>query len=351
MRGGSWTDCGQIPQIGPSIRNLVDKAVVHPGFRRVGFGLPEGAAEATTDLLVVTSAGPKARRKFLRAFRCLPARRLRARTPGTPVLSRLDQLLAVAGPAILLVAAAVSPVRPVAAITIAAGWLGLWLTRSPVAITWAAVLPVAVLLTWPWLLGTDAPLGEAACQAPLSVIAVRRIVAALVILGLVALLARAHRSSRSELGLGRPTGPEASVALAGLLLLVAAGLVVGPAIAQPFFGDLSFPVPPGALLPAVLFGLSNGILEEVAYRGSMQAWLGRLAPIGVAIGIQGLVFGIVHAGPDVVALLPVHVLMLAGVGVAGGVVRACRGSLAIPIGIHVGADIALYFGLACRPMS
>jgi membrane protease YdiL (CAAX protease family) len=138
------------------------------------------------------------------------------------------------------------------------------------------------------------------------------------------------------------------VALAGCLVLAVAGLWIGPAVARPFFGTLEFPVPLAALVPAVLFGVANGVLEEVAYRGAMQAWLGRLAPIGVAIGFQALVFGIVHAGPEVTALLPVHVALLTGVGVAAGVIRWRLGSLWVPIGIHVGADVALYVGLACR---
>ena len=102
-------------------------------------------------------------------------------------------------------------------------------------------------------------------------------------------------------------------------------------------------------MPAVLFGIANGVLEEVLYRGAMQAWLARLVPIGWAIGFQGVVFGIVHAGPEVQALLPVHVALLASVGIGAGVVRWRLGTLWVPIGIHVGADIALYVGLACRP--
>ena len=59
-------------------------------------------------------------------------------------------------------------------------------------------------------------------------------------------------------------------------------------------------------------------------------------------------FGIVHAGPEVVTLRPLHVALLSGVGIAAGIARWRLGSLWIPIGIHVGADIALYVGLACR---
>ena len=131
-------------------------------------------------------------------------------------------------------------------------------------------------------------------------------------------------------------------------MLVVGGLVIGPAIVAPFFGQLAFPVPPAALVPAIVFGLANGITEEVAYRGAMQGWLGRLAPVWVAIGFQGLVFGVVHAGPEVLTLLPVHIALLATAGIAAGVIRWRTGTLWIPAGIHVGADIALYVGLACR---
>jgi membrane protease YdiL (CAAX protease family) len=257
-------------------------------------------------------------------------------------------LIAGAGPAALLAASLDPALRPVAAVVISLGWAALVILRRPEAIGWAAVLPVAVLLTWPWVLGGDAPLGEIGCIDPLSAIVVRRVSVAVVVLALVASLARVHRSGVTEIGLRRPAARETVVALAGCLVLAIGGLWIGPAIARPFFGTLDFPVPPAALVPAVAFGIANGVLEEVVYRGTMQAWIGRLAPLWLAIGYQALVFGIVHAGPEVLSLLPVHVALLTAVGVAGGLVRWRTGSLWIPIGVHVGADIALYVGLACR---
>jgi hypothetical protein len=53
-------------------------------------------------------------------------------------------------------------------------------------------------------------------------------------------------------------------------------------------------------------------------------------------------------GPEVVSLVPVHVALLTTVGVAAGLARWRFGTLWIPAGIHVGADVALYVGLACR---
>jgi membrane protease YdiL (CAAX protease family) len=258
-------------------------------------------------------------------------------------------LIAAAGPALLLVAALLPELRPLVAIGIVVGWVLLRAARRPEAIAWAAVLPLAVVLTWPLVLGADAPLGDPACRDPFSVIAVRRLLVAIAGLMLVGALAVAHGSSRHELGLGRPRLPEAIAAAGACAVLIVAGLFVGPLIARPFFGELDYPIPPAALAPAVLFGVANGVLEEVLYRGAMQAWLQRLASPWIAIGFQGLVFGIVHAGPEVQALLPLHIAMLGAVGIAGGVARWRFGSLWIPIGVHVGADIALYVGLACRP--
>jgi membrane protease YdiL (CAAX protease family) len=259
-----------------------------------------------------------------------------------------ERLLVAAGPVLLLGAAFAPGLRPSLAVLLLAGWAILRAARRPEAIAWAAVLPVALVLPWPWLLGADAPLGEEACIAPLSTIVLRRVLVAAFGLLVVAGLAVAHRSSRQELGLRRPSRAEAAVALGGLLVLAIGGLWIGPLLARPFFGELDFPVPLAALLPAVLFGVANGVLEEVSYRGAMQAWLGRAMPMAWAIGIQGLAFGVVHAGPDVLALLPVHIALMSAVGVTGGVARARLGSLWVPIGVHVGADIAIYVGLACR---
>ena len=238
-------------------------------------------------------------------------------------------------------------VHPVA-LALLAGWTVMAAARHRGAVAWAASIPVAVALTWPWFLGSDVPVGPAACTDPLSPIALRRLAVAVAVIALVVALGRVHRSSLAELGL-RPLGRgEAALSLGGCAALGVLGLVIGPMVARPFFGELSFAVPVPALVPALIFGVANGTLEEVAYRGALQGWLGRVAPLPLAIGLQGLVFGIVHAGPEVVALLPLHIALMTAVGVAGGLVVARTGSLAIPIGVHVGADVALYMGLACR---
>jgi membrane protease YdiL (CAAX protease family) len=261
---------------------------------------------------------------------------------------RASTVVAGGGPSLLLAAALVPGLRPVVAVVLLAGWLLLLVRRRPEALTWAATLPVGVPLVWPWVLGVDVPLGEVACVAPFSDIVLRRMVVAAVGLGLAGLVSVVHRVDATELGLRRPGRTEAAAGLGGLLVLGIGGPIIGPIVAEPFFGPLEYATPAAVIVPAVLFGIANGVLEEVAYRGVLQAFLGRLVPIGAVIAFQGLVFGIVHAGPEVVALLPLHIAMLSAVGVAAGIARWRLGSLWIPIGIHVGADIALYVGLACR---
>jgi membrane protease YdiL (CAAX protease family) len=257
-------------------------------------------------------------------------------------------VVAAAGPTVLLLGALVPDLRPVVAAALLAGWVVLLPRHRPEAIAWAATLPVGVPLAWPWVLGMDLPLGAAGCVAPFSEIVVRRIAVAIVGLGLAGLVAVVHRSCLVEIGLQRPTSAEAALAITGLLVLGIGGTFIGPIIAEPFFGRLEFATPAAVIVPAALFGVANGVLEEIAYRGILQDFLGRVIPIAGAIAFQGVVFGVVHAGPEVVALMPLHIALLSATGIAAGIARWKLGSLWILIGIHVGADIALYIGLACR---
>ena len=59
-------------------------------------------------------------------------------------------------------------------------------------------------------------------------------------------------------------------------------------------------------------------------------------------------FGLAHSGTDVVALqLPLMLAMGLG-GLLAGVITIRTRSLLIPIAVHIGLDIPLYFALACR---
>ena len=115
-------------------------------------------------------------------------------------------------------------------------------------------------------------------------------------------------------------------------------------MSEPFFGPL--PIRTGdvlAIVPALVFAVSNGVMEEVIYRGALQAWVARTAPIAPAIAAQTIVFGLAHgASQDFVGSpLPVVALCEMTEESPGAV------SLAIPIALHVAVDIPLYYGNAC----
>lgn len=78
-------------------------------------------------------------------------------------------------------------------------------------------------------------------------------------------------------GTGRAGGPDRAL--------------LGPAFARPFFGDVGYEFAAGALVPALLFSLANGVMEEVIYRGALLGWSARVMGLAPAIVGQAVVFG------------------------------------------------------------
>lgn len=271
-------------------------------------------------------------------------------------------------PLVLLgIGAVVRPLRPLVLVILAAGMVSLLVRRrlaggaaaaedpvagfaaSPTLRAWAAAVPIAVSLTWGSPPAPEIPPNAASCSDPLSPHAMWRVgegALVLAVLGLVAVLVRARPSS---LGIRRPSRAVGLVALAGAILVGPVALFVGPALARPFFGSIPITTgDPAALLPALLFAIANGLMEELTYRGALMGWtapgLGRRA----ALTGQAVIFGLAHLGPDFVGSpLPVLGAMVAGALVAGWLVRR-TGSLAIPLAVHIALDIPLYYAFACR---
>ena len=106
-------------------------------------------------------------------------------------------------------------------------------------------------------------------------------------------------------------------------------------------------MPIQALAPAFLFAVSNGVMEEVIYRGVLLAWSARIIGIGPALLGQAAVFGIAHSGSDVLALgVPLMIAMGVG-GLVAGIIAVRTRSLLIPIAVHISLDLPIYFALAC----
>ncbi len=250
---------------------------------------------------------------------------------------------------LLVLAAVVRPARlPVLAILLA----GLPLARRYDAHrlpAWAAAVPVAVSLAWGSLPLPPAAIDGTTCASPLAPFALYRVGEAILALGAVAVRARWLGGGGEELGLRLPTRPAIALGSAAFVVCGPLGILLGPPLAAPFFGPVRMAIgDAGAIMPALAFASANGVMEEVIYRGSLRAWTSRVTGAWPAIVAQALVFGVAHSGPDFTGYaLPVAAAMFAGGLVAAVIVRR-TGSLFIPIMVHVGLDIPLYYGNACR---
>ena len=214
-------------------------------------------------------------------------------------------------------------------------------------VAWLAVLPVAVSLAVGLLPDPRVP-QPASCDDLLAPPVVRRVQQAVLVLGTVALLAGRLGGWRA-LGVGLP--PDRRVTLLATLCpaLVPAGLVIGPLLAGPFFGEVRLGPPSvAALVPAAMMAFANGAMEEAAYRGAIQRWgaaaLGRRG----AIVAQALVFGSAHLGADVAAGAPLLWLGMVAAGLAAGLVADRTQSLLLPVAAHIALDVPLALALTCR---
>jgi membrane protease YdiL (CAAX protease family) len=264
------------------------------------------------------------------------------RSPMQPSLLALAVLVA-------LVSAALMPtLRPV--VLVALG-LGALLARPGSMLLWAAAagLPVALILAWGSLVGSDIRDDVLGCGDIASPSAILRIAAALIVSGLVVLLARRLGVTLGSLGLQRPRRTEAALGLLAVLVIPMASLLIGPLVAEPFFGPIRLELSvPQAIVPALGLAVANGTMEELAYRGALMTWMSRVTGPGLAVVGQAIVFGLAHTGADYVASpLPVVLAVTAG-GLLAAVVVRRTGSLWLAIAVHAAVDIPVYYAAACR---
>jgi membrane protease YdiL (CAAX protease family) len=250
---------------------------------------------------------------------------------------------------LVVLAAAVRETRLAVLVALFAGTIVAIRRDAPVRWAWAAPVPVALSLCWGLLVPPVAAPGLADCANPLAPPAIWRLVEGVLVLGAVGLLAVWLRAPAASLYLRWPSLRVIQLSAIGFGLFAILGLLVGPALAQPFFGAFRLDTSnPGALVPALVFALSNGIMEEIAYRGALTGWSARVIGLAPALGLQAVVFGLAHSGPDFVGSpLPVMLALAAG-GLLAGIIAVRTRSLFLPIAIHVALDLPLYLYLACR---
>lgn len=273
---------------------------------------------------------------WLSASRALPRDWLAALRSAAPI-------------GLIVLAAALPPTRPFVLAALVAGVVVAIRREAPVRWAWAAPIPVAVSLSWGLLAAPLADAGGADCTDLGSPPAIWRAAEAALVLGVLALLASVLRVRRADLSLRWPARRFLPIAVAGAIVLGPVGLLAGALLARPFFGSFDLDLTrPGFILPALVFALANGVMEELAYRGALMGWTARATGTWVALVSQAVVFGLAHGGDDVGGSPLVLMAVLGFGGFVAGLVTLRTRSLLIPIAWHVALDLPLYVYLACR---
>ena len=220
--------------------------------------------------------------------------------------------------------------------------------QAPVRWTWAAGIPVAVSLAWGVLPGPAVAANGADCGSLASPTAIWRAAEAIVVLATLGVLASTLHATRSSLGLRRPSRDVVRWSVIGFVVVGPLALVLGPILARPFFGEISYDVTVvGAIAPALVFAVANGTMEELAYRGALLGWSARVIGVWPAVVGQAVVFGLAHSGSDVVGNGVPLMLALGFGGLVAGIITVRTRSILLPLAIHIGLDIPIYYAFAC----
>lgn len=256
-------------------------------------------------------------------------------------------------PVALLVGSAMVPALhlPILAIVAfgAVACLGSAPTRRPAGplVAWAAALPIAVSLTW-GLVPDPRVVAPGACDNVLVAPVVRRVAQAATGLGVVAILAF-RLGGASTLGIRMPESRLATLLAILAPVLVPIGLVVGPVVARPFFGDVHLGLPSAAaLVPAGVLAIANAALEETIYRGALQRWGAAALGARGALLAQALAFGSAHMGPDTTGGAVFLWAGMVAAGLVAGVIADRTRSLLLTFAAHAAIDVPLALALTCR---
>jgi membrane protease YdiL (CAAX protease family) len=254
--------------------------------------------------------------------------------------------------ALIVLAAAVPIARPFV-LAVLVGGVAVAIRRdAPVRWAWAAPIPVAVSLCWALLPVPPVSPSGADCASITSPTAVWRAAEAGVVIGTLAVLGWALRvrpaDLRRDLLLRMPARWVVRWSIVLFLVAGPIALVVGPILARPFFGEITYDVTMvGAIAPALLFAVANGSMEELVYRGALLGWSARVIGVPAAVVGQALVFGVAHSGADVTGSPLVLMAALGLGGLIAGVIAVRTRSLLLPMAVHIGLDIPIYYAFAC----
>ncbi len=137
---------------------------------------------------------------------------------------------------------------------------------------------------------------------------------------------------------------------AAVIVVSSAALVLWFLLARPDVGDLADKIPRigGAELVLIGAGFSvlNALMEEAVFRGVLQEALTAEWGLWWAVGVQGVLFGVIHAHgfPRGVE----GMVMASAYGVALGLLRLRSGGMAASCLAHVCADATIFALLVLR---
>jgi membrane protease YdiL (CAAX protease family) len=249
---------------------------------------------------------------------------------------------------LLALAAAVPVLRLPVLIALVAGTSVAIARHVPVRWTWAAGIPVAISLAWGVWPEPPIAIDGSDCANVFSPIALWRAAEAIVVLAALGVLAATMHARRSTLGLRRPSRSVVRWSILGFVVVGPLAFIVGPLLARPFFGQIEYGgAIVGALLPALLFAVANGTMEELAYRGALLGWSAKVIGVWPAVVGQAVVFGLAHSGSDVVSNGLPLVLALGAGGLLAGIITVRTRSILLPVALHIGFDIPIYYAFAC----
>lgn len=253
-------------------------------------------------------------------------------------------------PLAIVVAAAALPVLAPVVLAVLVGGVAVAAGRgAPVRWAWAAPIPVAAALSWNLVAASAAGPGGRDCTALTSPPAAWGLAGAVLVLAIVAALATALRSPMRDLALRRPSKDVVQLAVIGGALLAPVGVLAAGLLAGPLTGSFSVDIGDLRFLaPALIYAIAGGVMEEVAYRGALLHWAGRVIGIWPALVVQAVVYGLAHGGTDATGTPVILITILGAGGFVAGLVAIRTRSLLVPIVWHVALNVGLYAWLACR---
>lgn len=257
---------------------------------------------------------------------------------------------------LLLIAAAIEPLRlPVLLLLLIGFVTSLWRARSggrplgaPSTVYGACLLAVTSM-AWDVIRLPVSARDGSTCADLLAPFAIYRAAGALLVLFAVALVLRLVALRVSEIGLRRESWAALAMAAGALVGVGLVAAVIGPAVAEPFFGPLPVALGnPWALLPALLFAVANASMEEIAYRGVLLRFVMRWRGPALAMAVQAAAFGLAHGVGSDFAGSPVPIMVATtAAGLVFGAISLRTGSLLLPIALHAALDIPIYYANAC----